>query len=154
MPARSQYAQKQYDHLKNLMRSLASPDLRAFIHKDSDYAWGILYHVQSNTILNISYNGVTGIGLGICLKPSRLYGTGYGHLEDGFRWINKAVIEEEIEQDTARLVHDLIREKQTQYPLLCTTDDIRACKYKNLDEYFAAAGTKKDDMEEIRPTEY
>ena len=67
----SEYYIKQRGHLEVLLESLISDDVDAYLYDSRDSAWGLIYHKPSNVIMTIGYDGVNGISLSSCLKPTR-----------------------------------------------------------------------------------
>ena len=135
----SEYMQKQRSHLRQLLQALSGPDVEVYMYRpqnDNDSTWGIIYHKPTNTILDISYEGVNGVSLGTCLKPNKIYGTGYSVLDTGYRWITRQDIAQACELGRSLLMRDLVKQSTDLVIPLNTADRYG---YKDLQEYFQKA---------------
>lgn len=132
----SEYYTKQKVHLQELLESLISDDVDAFLYGGTDSAWGLIYDKPSNTIMVISYDGVYGIALSSCLKPNRWHGTGYKCLEAGLCWISKEDLKEACQLAMVLLVQGILSHKNTETPGICMMGDLQKHMYRDLDEYF------------------
>lgn len=114
----SPYNQKMREHLKQLAGNVKSDDVDVYLTEIGQDAhspgWAFLDCKKYGCLMSLSYNGVNGVSLSICVKPNKICGTGYGCLNDGYANLTPAMLDKACE---IGLMHIASARRQGDIPM-------------------------------------